>query len=54
MQAINAGLQVGALADAIVVYEDFGISPGMEMAVAHYTALGIPIERRKILKKEAR
>jgi hypothetical protein len=45
---ITAGLTWGKLADAIVVYEDLGISAGMQIAINYYTGEGIPIERRSL------
>jgi hypothetical protein len=49
MQGIQAGLAWVPAADVMIVYTDFGISPGMERAVALATELKIEIEYRTIL-----
>lgn len=45
---IAAGLSWGLFADVCAVYEDFGVSPGMERGLARYESVGIPVERRKL------
>jgi hypothetical protein len=45
---IDAGLEWGEVAEATVVYEDLGISPGMEQGIARAEREGRPIERRTI------
>ena len=37
-------------ADAVVVYEDYGISEGMQLAIDHAKSIGVPIEYRGIEK----
>lgn len=53
-QGIAAGLAWADFADAMVVYTDFGISPGMEKAVAHAIAHDLPVEYRSLMEKEAK
>ena len=45
---IDAGLAWGRVADATVVYQDLGISPGMNSGIAHAIAHGRPVEYRSI------
>jgi len=45
---IQAGWSWGAHADAVAVYRDLGISPGMAASIEHYKVLGKPIEYRSI------
>ena len=46
---INAGLVWGVVAEATVVYTDYGISKGMEYGIARAKAENRPVEYRKIL-----
>lgn len=48
---IQAGLEWMRAADAVVVYHDLGISPGMADAIGHAKWLKIPIEYRSISGK---
>lgn len=43
---IEAGLAWGQKADATVVYEDFGITPGMGIGIDRAHACGRPVEFR--------
>lgn len=45
---IMAGLAIGSHADATVVYEDLGISRGMQLGIDHAEELGRPVERRRL------
>jgi hypothetical protein len=45
---INAGLAWQTAADAVVVYTDCGISPGMELAIDRAKFYNIPIEYRSL------
>ncbi len=45
---IEAGLAWGRLAEASVVYEDFGISEGMQRGIDRARAELRPVERRRI------
>lgn len=45
---INAGLAWIAVAEASVVYDDFGISSGMKYGMLMAEKAGLPIERRKL------
>lgn len=45
---IDAGLAIGAAAEATVVYEDLGISRGMQYGIDHAVELGRPVERRRL------
>lgn len=45
---IEAGFEWGAFAEAYVVYDDYGISSGMNAGCANARANGIPIEFRRI------
>lgn len=43
-----AGLEWGRAAEATVVYEDLGISPGMRLGLEHAREMGRPIVRRRL------
>jgi hypothetical protein len=45
---MEAGFAWGALGQKVVVYDNLGISKGMEEGMARAKELGIPIERRKL------
>lgn len=45
---IEAGLVWGACAEATVVYDDLGISKGMQLGIARANAEGRPVEYRKL------
>lgn len=45
---IEAGLAWGQCADATVVYEDLGISPGMALGIERARAEGRPVEHRRL------
>lgn len=45
---IFAGLEWGGLADVTVVYDDLGVSKGMELGIAQAIKAGRPVERRKL------
>jgi hypothetical protein len=45
---IEAGLAWGAVADAVAVYTDKGISPGMQLGIDRAVAAGIPVEYRSL------
>ena len=45
---IKAGWEWAKFADAIALYIDMGVSPGMHESIKHYESIGKPIERRKI------
>jgi NTP pyrophosphatase (non-canonical NTP hydrolase) len=47
-QGIEAGLAWLNVADATAVYEDFGVSEGMQCGVARAIASGVPVERRML------
>lgn len=47
-KGMEAGWAWMALAEAVVVYEDLGISGGMQLGIDAAEALGKPIERRKL------
>lgn len=49
---IDAGLAWRRVADASVVYEDYGISQGMAYGVAMALERGIPVEYRNIGQSE--
>jgi hypothetical protein len=50
---IDAGLAWGTVAEATVVYTDFGISAGMEFGIQHARVHGRPIEYRSIREAAA-
>lgn len=45
---ITAGLAWGRHADAVAVYTDRGISPGMSQGIALWRSLGLPIHERSL------
>lgn len=45
---IEAGLRWGERADATVVYEDFGLTPGMLLGISRAKDCGRPVEFRKL------
>jgi hypothetical protein len=45
---IAAGLAWGAKAEATVVYEDYGISPGMQCGIDRAHEVGRPVEFRSL------
>lgn len=47
---IDAGLTWLSAAEAMVLYVDFGMSPGMEAALHRAIALGLSYEFRQIMK----
>lgn len=47
-QGINAGLAWQMVADAVVVYTDFGISNGMSLAIDRARFYNIPVEYRSL------
>jgi len=47
---ISAGLAWRHVADATVVYTDFGISPGMEHGIRLAKEAGIPVEKRSLFR----
>ena len=50
---ITAGLAIGEFATRTVVYEDLGISRGMQMGVGHALELGRPVEYRRLFPQNA-
>ena len=46
--AISAGLEWLAVAEAVVVYEDYGVSEGMAAELRAAEVAGIPVERRSL------
>ena len=50
---IEAGFVWGELAEKVVVYQDLGISGGMQLGIDMAAARGIPVEYRSILEVEA-
>ena len=48
---IAAGLAWMPCADAIVVYTDYGVSPGMQAAIERAKFLQIPVEYRSLKKQ---
>jgi hypothetical protein len=48
VKGIEAGLAWQTQADCIVVYEDHGITPGMELAIDRARFYNIPIEYRSL------
>lgn len=46
---IEAGFAWGELAEKVVVYQDLGISAGMQLGIDRATARDIPVEYRSIL-----
>jgi hypothetical protein len=49
-KGIRAGFAWGPWAKYIVVYEDYGVSAGMQQGIERYASMGIEIKRRKIGK----
>ncbi len=49
---IDAGLAWRSVAEATVVYADFGISKGMQYGIDKAKASGIPVKIRYLFKKE--
>jgi len=49
---IGAGLAWGSQAEATVVYDDFGITPGMETGIKRAHDEGRPVEYRKLYSRE--
>ena len=45
---IKCGWAWAEKADAVVVYSDLGVSPGMRESIDRYQKMGLPIERRKL------
>lgn len=45
---IEAGFAWHSVAEAVVVYEDFGDSPGMQRGIENAKRLGLPVERRRL------
>lgn len=45
---LAAGRSWVAVADAVIVYDDYGISPGMRVSIQIVSALETPIEYRRI------
>lgn len=48
MQGISAGLEWLAVAEAVVVYEDLGVSEGMTAELRQAEIAGVPVERRSL------
>ena len=48
MKGLDAGLEWMGVADVVVVYTDYGVSPGMTRGVLHAKARGMPIEYRNL------
>ena len=47
---IRAGYAWGVFADRVVIYQDLGVSDGMNKAVSFYKGRNLPIEYRKLPK----
>lgn len=47
-KGIRAGFAWHETAEAVVVYEDLGVSPGMSRGIESAESLGIPVERRRL------
>ena len=47
-----AGFVWGSVADAVVVYTDYGISNGMKEGIKRAEAEGRPVEYRQLFKKD--
>lgn len=45
---IEAGFVWGELAEKVVVYQDLGISDGMQLGIDKATARGVPVEFRSL------
>lgn len=48
MQGISAGLEWLAVAEAVVIYEDLGVSEGMAAELRAAAVAGVPVERRRL------
>lgn len=48
MQGISAGLEWLAVAEAVVVYGDLGVSEGMAAELRQAEIAGVPVERRSL------
>lgn len=46
--SMRAGLEWASLADLCVVYQDLGVSAGMNAAIAFADNRGVPVERRSL------
>lgn len=51
-QGMEAGFEWGAMTDAVVVYEDLGISDGMKRGIGKADQRNLPIEYRRIERWE--
>lgn len=51
---IEVGLMWGLMAEATVVYEDLGISPGMRLGIEHAEKHNRPVEYRSLGREAAR
>lgn len=47
-RGIRAGLRWIEVADLVAVYEDHGVSPGMEAALQRARECGVPVEFRRL------
>lgn len=45
---ISAGFAWGEVAEAAVVYDDYGISGGMQKGIERHIKAGLPVEYRKL------
>lgn len=45
---INAGIEWGACADMVAVYEDLGVSPGMALGIFAANGRGMRVEHRRL------
>ena len=50
---IEAGFAWLAVAHAVIVYDDYGISPGMAIAIVQAARYGIPVEFRNLYRRKA-
>jgi hypothetical protein len=48
---MEAGFAWGGVAERVVVYVDYGISPGMQTGIQRYRAAGLAVEYRRLLTK---
>lgn len=48
MQGLMIGLKWAAKADYAVLYTDFGVSEGMQIALEMYSQIGMRVERRSL------
>jgi hypothetical protein len=51
---IEAGLAWRGIAEATVVYQDLGVSPGMRQGIAAAEAAGVPVEYRSLRTQKGR